>query len=113
MKSKNLENWINLFLGAWLIIIPWAIVGNSIANWNFSIVGAAIVIMAGMALKNLKSWEEWVNLTLGLWLIMSPWIFGYASDNNLRWNSLLVGTVVTVLSGFALPSAKSLSHVSK
>lgn len=40
--------WINLFLGIWVFISPWAVGFTFLANafWNSFIVGAAIVVFA-------------------------------------------------------------------
>jgi hypothetical protein len=111
-KKSNWEDWVNLLVGAWVFIIPWSVnhsLPNSYMNgamWNFWIVGAVIVVSAGMALQNIKPWEEWTNLTAGVWLILSPWMFGYNSQSGLLWNSLIVGFTVSVLSGLALPIAR-------
>lgn len=119
-KKTAWEDWVNVFLGAWIFVIPWS-VSHSLPNlamsgamWNFWIVGAVVVISAALALSDIKPWEEWTNLTAGVWLILSPWILGYANQSGLLWNSVIVGLAVSVLSGLALPIAKRrLAHVSQ
>lgn len=116
MNNAKWENWTNLALGIWLLFTP-RFFTNSLAtdvtmrmNLNFWIVGAAIAVSAGLALRNLKPWEEWANLILGGWMIISPWVFGYTIERGLLWNSLLIGAVVATLSGIAIPIAQKLQH---
>lgn len=116
MNQAKWENWTNLVLGIWFFITPWiipsALEGRAlqIAGWNSWVVGAVVAISAGLALQDLKPWEEWVNLVLGVWIVLSPWIFGYVTETGLLWNSVIVGAVIAVLSGFALPVAQKLQH---
>jgi hypothetical protein len=110
-KKSNLEDWINLFLGAWIFIVPWAVGHNltgldsSAAMWNFWIVGIVIFGSSSLALQDIKPWEEWTNLLAGVWLVLSPWIFGYAFETGLLWNSIVVGLSVSFVSSLALPIA--------
>lgn len=107
------QNWINVVLGIWLFLSPWVLASPvdtstgaiALASWNFWIVGAIVAISAGMALQDLQPWEEWVNLVLAVWLFFSPWILGFSMATGFLWNALLVGVIVAVTSGFALPVA--------
>lgn len=108
MRKAELENWVNLTLGAWLFLSPWIFRENAVdygTSWNLWVVGILVAGSAALALRNLKPWEEWINLFLGLWLILSPWVFGYTHENELLWNSILVGTVVALSAALALPIA--------
>jgi hypothetical protein len=111
-KQTTWEDWGNLFLGAWVFVIPWA-VNHNLANtfmsgamWNFWIVGLIIFISAALALRNIQPWEELTNLTVGIWLIISPWILGFTDQPALLWNSVAIGLAVSVLSSLALPIAR-------
>ena len=118
MENAKVENWLNVVLGLWVFITPWAFLSfmgtetSTSASWNFWLVGAFIVLSAAMALGDLKPWEEWVSLAFGLWLVISPWVFGYSSDVALMWNSAISGVAVAVLSGLALPEALKLQQQS-
>ena len=44
---RDWEEWINVLLGAWLAISPWALgIGNAAARWNFLIVGILVLALA-------------------------------------------------------------------
>jgi hypothetical protein len=111
-KKATWEDLTNLFLGAWIFLIPWT-VGHTVPNsnmggtvWNFWIVGTVVFFSAAYAIKNIKPWEEWTNLTAGVWLILSPWIFGYVGESGLLWSSILIGSTVSIVSALALPIAQ-------
>ncbi len=108
-ETLRRENWINLFLGAWIFIIPWAL-GTTTPGYsltavtiNFWIIGMVIMLSSGAALFKLKLWEEWVNVAAGIWLMGSPAIFNYAEDASLFWNSLLFGLGIFIISATAIP----------
>jgi len=46
------EEWTNLALGAWLFVSPWVLGFSSSAflMWNAVIVGALVVVLAGLAI---------------------------------------------------------------
>jgi hypothetical protein len=44
---RTWEEWINVLLGAWLVISPWALgIASKAATANFVIVGAAVLTLA-------------------------------------------------------------------
>jgi hypothetical protein len=116
-KNAQWENGVNAILGIGVFLLPWLMtsslpnIGMAAAIWNFWIVGALIVLMALLAVLNLKLWEEWTNVIAGAWLFFSPWVFGYAKPGNqLLWISLAAGLAVVVLSGITVPIARRISH---
>ncbi|MGA7021797.1 MAG: SPW repeat protein, partial [Pseudolabrys sp.] len=41
------EEWINVILGAWLIVCPWIVgISSSTAKANFVVIGASIAVLA-------------------------------------------------------------------
>jgi hypothetical protein len=41
------EEWINVILGAWLIVCPWIVgISSSTAKANFVVIGALIAVLA-------------------------------------------------------------------
>jgi hypothetical protein len=111
--KKHWQDWMNLLLGAWVFISPWAVqhVMASAATpggaggagmWNLSIVGAAIAVLALVALYVFNAWEEWVNGALGLWLLVSPWLMGFSASAALTWNAVIAGILVAVFASWAL-----------
>jgi hypothetical protein len=115
-KSAAWENWVNLVLGAWLFITPWALASGMIfANaelfsWNCWIVGALVFASAILALLDLRPWEEVANIIFGVWMFLSPWLLGYSVQTALAWNSVIVGALITIFAGMALPIAQKLQY---
>lgn len=50
------EEWVNLVLGAWLLISPWFLGFSTatVAMWNAVIIGALVVVFAGWALARMQ-----------------------------------------------------------
>jgi len=41
------EEWINIILGAWLVVCPWLLgIGSSVARSNFVVVGVLVLALA-------------------------------------------------------------------
>ncbi len=90
------QDTINVLLGLWLIISPWALgfAGDTTLAWNVWTVGAIIAVVAIAALVAFQRWEEWINVALGAWLIASPWVLGFAGNEAAMWNAVVVGIAV-------------------
>ena len=44
---RSSEEWINVILGAWLIVCPWIVgISSSTAKTNFLVIGALIAVLA-------------------------------------------------------------------
>ena len=44
---RDWEEWINVVLGVWLAISPWALgIASGAARWNFVVVGVLVVALA-------------------------------------------------------------------
>lgn len=105
MKTKRWQDWLNLLLGAWLFISPWAMgYAESMprAAWSAYVTGAAIVLFAAVAVYMPRLWEEALNIALGAWTVISPWVLGFASSRDVTTNTVAVGIAVTVLAIWAM-----------
>jgi hypothetical protein len=103
MRSRRWQDWINLLLGAWLFASPWAMNFASSAHGaarNAYVVGAAIVLFAGVAMYMRAAWEEGVNILLGSWMMVSPWIIGFNTNNAVTENSVVCGLLVAGLAAW-------------
>ncbi len=89
----------NLLIGVWLVISPFALAysAETTAAWNAQIVGAAIIVMAVVALWAIRKWDKWTGAALSAWLIVSPWILGYGGLAAATWNQVLVGLALGIL----------------
>jgi len=47
------------------------------------------------------NWIYIVLMIAGLWLVISPWILGFSDFNLPRWNSVIFGVLVIILSFWA------------
>ncbi|HUI97839.1 MAG TPA: SPW repeat protein [Xanthobacteraceae bacterium] len=53
---RDWEEWINVVLGTWLAISPWALgIASGAARWDFVIVGALVVALALYELREMAA----------------------------------------------------------
>jgi hypothetical protein len=113
MRNASWENWLNLVLGAWLMIAPWVFpISMPVAGvraayvLSDSLAGAVLFGASVMALQQLTVSEEYVTLVAGLWTFFSPWILGFSNADVPFWTTLVVGAVAVLSSLFAIPAAR-------
>ena len=101
---KHWQDPVNVFLGAWLVLSPWAVgyADDRTILFTFVLTGALLVAAAIGAIVVPQAWEEWVEVALGVWLMASPWIVGFAGHLDAMQNALFSGLVVTVLALWVL-----------
>lgn len=103
--TRRWQDWVNVLLGAWLIVSPWALgyAGEvPSALWNAYALGLAVAGFAGLAVYMPKAWEEGASIALGVWLILSPWLLGFNTHLAASLNSVLVGLLVAGLATWAM-----------
>lgn len=104
------QDAVSLVLGLGLIVSPWVFgfEGIAAAFWNALIVGAAIVILSLLALRDFHNWEEWLDAAVGAWLVISPWILGIVSDRALpgadaaTWLFVAIGLLIVAMASWSL-----------
>lgn len=112
MKKAKWEHIIILFIGLWLLSIPWSVgwgFGTNDINvimWNFLTVGAVVIVTSIIALKNIKIWTEWLSLFMGAWLVFSPILLVYYNNSFFLWNSVIFGLIIVGLSALSIPIAE-------
>jgi hypothetical protein len=102
---KRWQDWVNLVLGAWMLASPWVLgfaAGQSVAAWSAWVLGAAIVVFAGIAVSMPKAWEEAINIVLGVCLIASPWALNFAAQSTPTSNAVIVGILVAAFALWAM-----------
>jgi hypothetical protein len=100
VSGVNAESAINVLLGIWFFVSPWVFGVYTRPNaWNAWIIGAAIVIFAGIRAANPLSLRifSWVNMALGICVFASPWVYSYTANTGRFINSICVGIAVFVL----------------
>lgn len=109
-------NGLNVFVGIALILAPWylELSSETAAARNAFIAGAAIAIIAMLAISKSYDWEEYLNLAVGVWVTAAPWVLGFAEMRTATGAHVVVGLSVILLSGFELwrlyrsPEARSI-----
>jgi hypothetical protein len=111
MKLKHWQDPVNLALGVWLILSPWALgfQGETAPMVNAVIVGLALAAAALGAMFVPRAWEEWTEFALGLWLIASPWVLGYTTQKDAMLSTGITGIVIAALAAWVLLADKDYS----
>ena len=53
---RDWEEWINVVLGSWLAISPWALgIASAAARWNFLIVGILVIALALYEIREMQA----------------------------------------------------------
>jgi len=105
MALKRWQDWGNVVLGLWMVASPWILgfaASDSLAAPSAWVLGAAIVVFAGVAVYMHKAWEEALTIILGICLFASPWLLGFADQTTPTTNAVAVGLLVTALGVWAM-----------
>lgn len=104
-------SWINVILGVWLIIAPWALMyAHGTAATNSVVVGILVVIFAlwaGAAYAGTHG-PAWVNVILGIWTIISPWVLGFSAIQAATINGVIFGIAIVVLAAIRVGTPRPL-----
>lgn len=108
---KQLKHWqdaVNVLLGAWLVLSPWALgfQGDALVTSNAVLVGLALVATALGAILVPRAWEEWTEAFIGLWMMASPWVLGFYGLRQAMFGAMITGLVVIVLAMWTLLTDK-------
>ena len=105
MAIRRWQDWVNMILGLWTVASPWVLGFGSTdspaapAAW---ILGAAIVVFAGVSAYMHKAWEEAITISLGICLFVSPWVLGFSGQTTPTTNAVIVGLLVTAFGIWAM-----------
>lgn len=86
-------NFVNVLLGAWVIISPFVLgfTRNAKDTWNNVIVGIAVVLISFAAGISLSARN--LNVFAGAWLIVSPFLLAFGRTD-LFWNNIILGFLI-------------------
>lgn len=108
-KSESFNNRtafdvINIVAGLGLLLSPWYLgyAGETFAAWNAWIIGAAVAVIAAVALFAFHRTEEWINLVLGVWAVIAPWLLGFAAVSMAATAHVIAGLVVAIVAAVNL-----------
>lgn len=93
-RDLTLASGLNILAGLWLLASPIAIAYGAGARWNALLVGAAVMLLAGVRAAGAERAPvlSWLNMLLGVWLVASP--FALETGAAALWNFLAVGAFV-------------------
>ncbi len=100
-QDVKVLSWIDIILGTWLIVAPFVLTYPSmVAVWNSIIVGALVIILAGIHAANPTRAPglNWITAILGVWVIAAPFVLHMASTTSTRWNDIVIGAAIVVFS---------------
>ena len=97
-------NTTNALLGVVLLSTPWylGVANETAAALNAFVCGAAIAVIAVLALSKSYDWEEYINLAIGLWVSIAPWVLGFAETGASMWAHVVIGLAVAALAAVEL-----------
>jgi len=101
MESSTGAGVLNIIIGIWLIISPFAMMSfNPFPNAtvNNVVVGILVAVFAAIRFSGpTRPGWSWVNVILGLWLIISPFVLGFSAARVPTWHNIIAGIVVALL----------------
>lgn len=105
---------LNMLLGLWLILAPWALDYSSQTNavWNQVVVGIAVATLAMIRVlaADRAAGLSWTNFVLGGWLVVAPFLLTYNDSTStaaIYWNDIIVGLLVLSLAAWSALSTRS------
>lgn len=103
-NTRRAFHVVNIVAGLALLLSPWYLgyATETYAAWNAWIVGAAVMLIAVVALLAFHQVEEWANAGLGLWAAIAPWMLGFPAVASAMWAHVIAGLVVAILAVISL-----------
>jgi uncharacterized membrane protein len=101
--------WINLLLGIWLIIAPFAFAVTGAPMGNDIVLGILLVAFSWWVLGAMAPpvGTAWFEILCGIWLIVAPFALGYGATHALMANDVIVGIVTIIV---AAVTAREIAH---
>lgn len=103
-ENRSAFDVINIIVGLGLALSPWYLgyTAETYAAWNAWIVGAAVAIIASIALVAFFDLAKWTNLGLGLWAIVAPWLLSFAHLDAATIAHVVAGLVIAFVAARSL-----------
>jgi nucleoside-diphosphate-sugar epimerase len=84
-------------LGVWLMVAPSVFVAQGAAADSDHVVGALVVMVAGIVTAEVLRAGRFLNGLLGTWILLAPWLLAGAAPA-ARSNDVIVGVLLILLS---------------
>jgi hypothetical protein len=96
IDNRSAFDVLALVAGLGLAFSPWYLgfAAETAAAWNAGLVGAAVAVIAVIALFAFHQAEEWINGVLGLWSVISPWALGFSAISPAATAHVVAGILV-------------------
>ncbi len=105
----RIQDWVALIAGVVLALSPIWLEVTTTVMWAMIIGGAAIAVMALVALAVPGAYiDEWMMALLGAATFVAPWVLSYTDVQAATWTSWAVGLVVVVAALAAVPSSMAI-----
>ncbi len=103
---KNIS-WINVLLGVWLVIAPFAlntVVPDGAWTANDIILGVLLIAAswAIVAMAAPSSGIAWFEVLCGIWLLVAPFILHYSAGRVKLGNDVISGIIAIVIAAIAM-----------
>jgi SPW repeat len=94
-------SWINLILGIWLIISPFAFgsMGLRVTAGNNIVLGILLIASSWwiLAMVTRAVGVSWFQMLCGIWLVIAPFVLQYRAVTHALANDVVVGIIVFVV----------------
>jgi hypothetical protein len=94
-------SWINLILGIWLLVSPFAIgtTAMSATVGNNVVLGVLLIATSWWILAALNQvvGVSWFQMLCGIWLVIAPFVLHYRAVSHALANDVVVGIIVFVV----------------
>jgi nucleoside-diphosphate-sugar epimerase len=101
-------HFVNIALGTWLMTSPPLLgIQQPPMIWSEVVSGAALVVLATIALSWQATWARWACTGIGFWLLFAPLVF-WTPNAAAYLNDTLVGTLIVAFA-VALPPEPGVS----
>jgi len=104
MKRRQWQDWVNVLIGVWVVLSPWALgfTEHETAAPVAWVIGAAVVVFAGIGAYLHQAWEEALNIVLGICLLGSPWALGFSDQSSITASAVISGLLVVAFGVLAM-----------
>lgn len=102
-------SWLNVLLGAWLFVAPWALGYTGIAAAEEHTMGIIVLLLALGSVIVPRSVDAFaiMNLIAGIWVAAGPIMFAYIV-RVAATNDVAIGWLIVLLSAIRAGSARLL-----
>jgi len=102
MALKRWQDWVNLILGIFLLVVPSFGLAGGTATATY-LVGTSILLVSFWALAMPQSKvAQWCNILLGAGYFFAPWVYGFTALAAAAWSAWIVGALVVIFAVTAL-----------